>query len=99
MAIRFRPGGVSGCSFQTIALGLRPAGDGAVLTIANDGAPLPPEPGRNGGMGLRILRYRAGLIGDSAPGFDPQGLGTAAGLFAYAARWTMSQAGDAPRNG
>ena len=48
---------------RTIALDLRPAGIEAVLTIANDGAPLPAEPGRIGGMGLRIMRYRAELIG------------------------------------
>jgi PAS domain S-box-containing protein len=48
---------------RSIALALRPAGDTAVLTVANDGAPLPAEPAREGGMGLRIMGYRAELIG------------------------------------
>jgi signal transduction histidine kinase len=48
---------------KTIALTLRLAGAAAVLTVANDGAPLPAEPERAGGMGLRIMRYRAELIG------------------------------------
>jgi signal transduction histidine kinase len=48
---------------KTISLALRPAGDDAVLTITNNGAPLPAEPGRSGGMGLRIMQYRAELIG------------------------------------
>jgi PAS domain S-box-containing protein len=48
---------------KTISLTLRPEGDEAVLTISNDGAPLPVEPQRGGGMGLRIMRYRAELIG------------------------------------
>ncbi len=47
----------------TIAISLRSVGDEAMLTVANDGAPLPEEPGREGGMGLRIMRYRAELIG------------------------------------
>ena len=48
---------------KTIALELRPDGDEAVLTVTNDGTPLPAEPGRIGVMGLRIMRYRAELIG------------------------------------
>jgi signal transduction histidine kinase len=48
---------------KTITLELHPAADEAVLTVANDGVPLPAEPGRIGGMGLRIMRYRAELIG------------------------------------
>jgi putative phosphoribosyl transferase len=48
---------------KSIALALRLAGEEAVLTVANDGAPLPAELRRSGGMGLRIMRYRAELIG------------------------------------
>ncbi|MEA3209307.1 MAG: hypothetical protein QOE70_2364 [Chthoniobacter sp.] len=48
---------------RAIAVALRPAGDQAVLTIVNDGTPLPAEPGREAGMGLRIMRYRAEMIG------------------------------------
>jgi len=38
-------------------------GDGGVLTVRNDGAPLTPlsTPGR--GMGIRIMKYRARMIG------------------------------------
>jgi PAS domain S-box-containing protein len=35
----------------------------AVLAVTNDGAPLPATPGRSGGMGLHIMRYRAAMIG------------------------------------
>ncbi len=49
---------------RAIEVALRAAGeDAAVLTITNDGAPLPTDPGRSGGMGLRIMHYRAELIG------------------------------------
>jgi PAS domain S-box-containing protein len=50
-------------SAKSIAITLRPVDEEAVMTIANDGAALPAEPGRDGGMGLRIMRYRAELIG------------------------------------
>jgi len=45
------------------------------LTIRNSGAPFPSVVGRNAGMGLRIMNYRANLIGASLeikPG-DPDG--------------------------
>jgi len=45
------------------------------LTIKNTGAPFPSVVGRNAGMGLRIMNYRANLIGASLeikPG-DPEG--------------------------
>lgn len=45
------------------------------LTISNSGAPFPSVVGRNAGMGLRIMNYRANLIGASLeikPG-DPEG--------------------------
>jgi PAS domain S-box-containing protein len=35
------------------------------LTIANDGVPFPDLQGRSSGMGLRIMNYRASLIGAS----------------------------------
>jgi len=35
------------------------------LSITNDGTPLPPEIRANPGMGLRIMKYRANLIGGS----------------------------------
>jgi two-component system, NarL family, sensor histidine kinase UhpB len=46
-----------------------------LLTIRNSGAPFPSVVGRNAGMGLRIMNYRANLIGASLeikPG-DPDG--------------------------
>jgi len=39
--------------------------DNVTLTIKDDGAGLPEVPQNNSGMGLRIMRYRAGLIGAS----------------------------------
>lgn len=48
---------------KTITMELRHVGNEAVLTITNDGAALPEEPGRSGGMGLRTMRYRAEMIG------------------------------------
>jgi signal transduction histidine kinase len=49
---------------KTIEIALRPSvDDEAVLTVTNDGGPLPERPGRHGGMGLRIMNYRAELIG------------------------------------
>ena len=48
---------------KTITMELRQTGHEAVLTITNDGAALPEEPGRSGGMGLRTMRSRAEMIG------------------------------------
>jgi signal transduction histidine kinase len=47
---------------QHIAITL--LGDGKLLTLSirDDGAGMPPEPADNKGMGLKIMRYRAGLI-------------------------------------
>jgi signal transduction histidine kinase len=36
-----------------------------ILTIDNDGLPFPDLQGRSGGMGLRIMNYRASLVGGS----------------------------------
>jgi signal transduction histidine kinase len=48
---------------RSIAVDLRHEDDEALLAVINDGEPLPPDPGRAGGMGLRIMRYRAEMIG------------------------------------
>jgi signal transduction histidine kinase len=49
---------------KTIEIALRPnADEEAVLTVTNDGMPLPEKPERGGGMGLHIMNYRAELIG------------------------------------
>jgi PAS domain S-box-containing protein len=38
-------------------------GEGCVLSIRNDGAPLGPQPAEDRGMGIRIMKYRARMIG------------------------------------
>jgi signal transduction histidine kinase len=48
---------------KTIAIELQNGDTEAVLSVTNDGAPLPTKLGRSGGMGLHILRYRAEMIG------------------------------------
>ncbi len=40
-------------------------GGGVVLTVRDDGAGLPDDAGAKGGMGLRIMKYRADIIGAS----------------------------------
>ena len=47
-----------------IRINLRPADHGAQLTIRDDGVGLPVNP-TGLGMGLRTMRYRAGLVGGS----------------------------------
>jgi signal transduction histidine kinase len=47
----------------TVVIELRHEDGQAVLALTNDGLPLPAELGREGGMGLRIMRYRAEMIG------------------------------------
>ena len=39
------------------------SGESFRLTVENDGAPLPPEQSRGRGMGIRIMKYRARMIG------------------------------------
>jgi len=48
---------------KVIDISLQIHGDDTVLMITNDGLSLPTEPVRPGGMGLRIMRYRAEMIG------------------------------------
>ncbi len=48
---------------KSIAIELRQRGREAELTITSDGEPLPAEPFRSEGMGLRIMQYRAEMIG------------------------------------
>jgi signal transduction histidine kinase len=48
---------------KTIAIELQNGDTEAVLSVTNDGAPLPTKLGRSGGMGLHIMRYRAEMIG------------------------------------
>ncbi len=56
-----------------IRIVLRARKDGAELTITNNGAPPPPRPDWRKGLGLRIMEYRASMIGGTLrikPGAD-----------------------------
>ena len=60
---------------KQVSIQLSNGSDRLALTIRNSGAPFPSVVGRNAGMGLRIMNYRANLIGASLeikPG-DPEG--------------------------
>jgi len=46
-----------------VRLALRAAPGGLCLSIRDDGAGMPGRPAEGNGMGLRIMQYRAGLIG------------------------------------
>jgi signal transduction histidine kinase len=46
-----------------IVIRLAPPADRTTLTITDNGRGFPKIPPRNDGMGLRIMRYRAGMIG------------------------------------
>jgi PAS domain S-box-containing protein len=48
---------------KTITIRLSAEHDGLVLSVRDDGIGLPPEPGATDGMGVRIMQYRAHLIG------------------------------------
>ena len=60
---------------KNVSIQLSNGSNRLALTIKNSGAPFPSVVGRNAGMGLRIMNYRANLIGASLeikPG-DPDG--------------------------
>ena len=48
---------------KTIVIALSANGDGNLLSIADDGLGLPQVPPEREGMGLRSMRYRAGVLG------------------------------------
>ncbi len=48
---------------RNVDIRLTNGADNLVLTISNDGVSFPSVVGRNAGMGLRIMNYRASLIG------------------------------------
>jgi len=50
---------------KSVAIRFRRAEGGAVLTIEDDGVGLPEAVHRSEGLGLHIMRYRAGVIGAS----------------------------------
>src|SRR5436190_21792574 len=49
---------------------------GAKLTVTDNGAGFTKSPAENPGMGLQIMKHRAGLIGASVEILPPNGLGT-----------------------
>ena len=50
---------------KRVGIGLANGADKLILTIRNDGRPFPDLKSRSTGMGLRIMNYRASLIGAS----------------------------------
>lgn len=50
---------------KRVAISLVGHPESLVLTIQNDGVPFPDLQGRSSGMGLRIMNYRASLVGAS----------------------------------
>jgi signal transduction histidine kinase len=51
----------SGASEIRVTLNVRP--EGFVMTVEDDGCGLPPDAESEGGMGLKIMKYRAGIVG------------------------------------
>jgi PAS domain S-box-containing protein len=60
---------------ESIIIRLRRNSAGAELQVTDDGAGFPKEP-RSNGMGLQIMKYRAGLIGASLAFTPANGKGT-----------------------
>jgi PAS domain S-box-containing protein len=48
---------------KKIAISLEVGPAAVTMTVTDDGTGIPPEPPKGGGMGLRIMNYRASLIG------------------------------------
>ena len=48
---------------KRIVISLKPAGNHIVLAVTDDGAGFSNENKKNGGMGLHIMKYRAGVVG------------------------------------
>jgi signal transduction histidine kinase len=48
---------------QTIDISLRAGEQIVSLTISDDGVGLPPQPNASAGLGMKIMAYRAGMIG------------------------------------
>jgi len=58
-----------------VGISLANGSDAIILTVHNDGLPFPNLMGPSAGMGLRIMNYRANLIGASLEikGAGPRG--------------------------
>jgi PAS domain S-box-containing protein len=80
---------------QRIRLALRRAGRNVELAIEDDGAGFSEQP-REGGLGLRTMEYRAGLIGGSIRFERPKGHGTRVVCFVPAAPKSSQKKRRAP---
>jgi PAS domain S-box-containing protein len=60
---------------RRVRISLGPVGDRTVLSIRDDGTGLGKEPAKHKGMGLRIMQYRAGMIGGTLSVQDEPGGG------------------------
>ncbi len=47
---------------ERIVISLKPAGDEIALTVTDDGIGFSDETKKSGGMGLHIMKYRAGVV-------------------------------------
>ena len=74
---------------KTIVIRLDGHNDETRLTVIDDGRGLPPTVDETATMGLRIMRYRSGLVGGRLTIETPPGGGTAVTLV----RWTVSGGG------
>jgi PAS domain S-box-containing protein len=61
---------------KTVGISLANGSDGITLTVHNDGLPFPSLKGPSTGIGLRIMNYRASLIGASLEIEDASPRGT-----------------------
>jgi signal transduction histidine kinase len=83
-----------------VLIGLEPRGDRYQLTIRDDGRGFSPSVKGQAGMGLRIMHYRARVIGATLNVQSRPGQGTTVTcLFLPVSRETLSQEGsrDKPR--
>ena len=79
----------SGC--HAVAVSVRASADDLVVVIADDGRGIPDGAGEGGGLGLRMMRYRARLLGATLRIESPPGGG--ARLVITASRRATADAG------
>jgi signal transduction histidine kinase len=61
---------------RSIVVNLSSSADESTLRITNDGAEFPPDANAKGGLGLRIMEYRAEMIGATLKIGSAKGKGT-----------------------